>query len=72
MTKWKKLPTSSRQKCRELIFALKRKKVFIVRCPKRATWTYGKQPYAKRCDDHKVQVEKLAKAAAEAVAKVLK
>jgi hypothetical protein len=69
---WQKLPTKSRTKCREMIFAIKRKKVYIVRCPKRATWGYKKLAYGHRCDEHKDQVEKLAKSAADAVGKLLK
>ncbi len=72
MKKWVRLPTRSRVKCREMVFEMKRKHLWIVRCKKRATWNYGKLFYGHRCDEHKEHNEKLAKAAAETMEKVLK
>ena len=69
---WKNLPTRSRKKCREMIFALKRKKVWIVRCPKRATWQYGGLSYGHRCDEHKKFIENMVVEGVKAVTKLLR
>ncbi len=69
--KWVKLPSRSRVKCREMVCDLKRKTVYIVRCPKRATWKYGKIVYSPRCDEHKEFIEKMVVEGMKAVTKLL-
>ena len=55
-----------------MIFDLKKKTVLIVRCPKRATWRYGKIPYSHRCDGHKEFIEKMVIEGVKAVTKLLR
>lgn len=70
--KWVRLPPRSRAKCREMVLDYKRKDILIVRCPKRATWRYGKVPYSPRCDGHKEFIEKIVAEGIKAVTNLLR
>jgi hypothetical protein len=69
---FKKLPPKARRRCPEYIAVRRRGRVYVEKCGKRASFSYGGMPpWAVRCTGHKEHIERIAEEGAKMVDRIL-